>query len=31
MILKVTHDECMELAIHMAEQSRPDNKAKKLG
>ena len=28
MKLKLTHEECMELAIHMAEQCRPDNKAK---
>jgi pyrimidine deaminase RibD-like protein len=28
MILKLTHPECMELAIHMAGQCRPDNKAK---
>src|SRR5271157_4407288 len=28
MILKLTHPECMELAIHMAGQCRPDKKAK---
>ena len=28
MILKLPHLECMELALHMAGQSRPENKAK---